>query len=592
MVKKLILLLFLIMMVFGFYFKFSAEIQPISNNNAGLFDFHDSTYFKSIEQHPEFYFKTSPSNSSIGIFKFQSDTGGLYPNINITNDSFPQNEPSVKISRKNPNRVVAAWRDFRTGINPPLRRIGYSYSSDGGLMWSGTQLLPSYDSIHPYESDPAVCVDTAGNFYISTISLDLNKIDGIVVVYKSTDGGVTFNYKVNTAPHPYGYFDDKDYITCDLVPGSPFKNNLYAVWAGYTGDVLVRSTDGGLTWSNRIPVIPPNIGGGTGLDPVVGLDGELYVTWVGSDTSNIVGIYIGKSTNGGLNFGLPIRISQTVNGGSSLHLPSIAVDISGGVRNGYIYTVWDNYYNNNYNGDLDIFFSYSSNRGASWSIPKRVNNDSINNGTNQYWPWISVNNSGNISIVFYDCRNSTGNLFTESYLARSNDGGQNFNNEKLSSQHIIVYYPNLDIRFGDYIGIDSWTNKIIPVWTDNRTGNNQEIYTATVIDSLIGIQPIVNNIPTHFNLFQNYPNPFNPGTKIKYEVPEVRSQKLDVRLTIYDILGREVKTLVNEKRGTGTYDVEFDGSNFASGVYFYKLTINDEQSVEIFSETKKMVLLK
>ena len=57
----------------------------------------------------------------------------VFDNIDISEDPYPQNEPSVKISRKDPNRVVAAWRDFRTGVNPALRRIGYSYSTDDGI---------------------------------------------------------------------------------------------------------------------------------------------------------------------------------------------------------------------------------------------------------------------------------------------------------------------------------------------------------------------------------------------------------------------------------------------------------------------------
>ena len=110
----------------------------------------------------------------------------------------------------------------------------------------------------------------------------------------------------------------------------------------------------------------------------------------------------------------------------------------------------------------------------------------------------------------------------------------------------------------------------------------------------IGIRQNSNNIPTQFKLYQNYPNPFNPKTKIRFSIPLIKGglRGLSVRLVIYDILGREVASLIlplwggQEGLKPGTYEVEFDGSNFASGIYFYKLIAGD------FIQTKKMVLLK
>jgi hypothetical protein len=91
-----------------------------------------------------------------------------------------------------------------------------------------------------------------------------------------------------------------------------------------------------------------------------------------------------------------------------------------------------------------------------------------------------------------------------------------------------------------------------------------------------------NLIPTEFVLYQNYPNPFNPNTKISWQFPVVSWQILK----IYDILGNEVATLVNEYRNAGNYVVEFDASNLSSGIYFYKLQTGT------FIQTKKMILLK
>ena len=98
----------------------------------------------------------------------------------------------------------------------------------------------------------------------------------------------------------------------------------------------------------------------------------------------------------------------------------------------------------------------------------------------------------------------------------------------------------------------------------------------------VGIKTIGNTVPDKFALYQNYPNPFNPSTNIKYQIA---NNKL-VILKIYDILGKEVETLVNENQKPGTYEVTFDGSKLSSGIYFYTLTAGE------YNETKKMVLIK
>jgi subtilisin-like proprotein convertase family protein len=95
-----------------------------------------------------------------------------------------------------------------------------------------------------------------------------------------------------------------------------------------------------------------------------------------------------------------------------------------------------------------------------------------------------------------------------------------------------------------------------------------------------GIQTV--EIPNHYILKQNYPNPFNPETSIKYGLPKGQL----VKLVVFDVLGREVVTLVNEFKPPGVYEANFDASNYASGIYFYKLETAD------FAETKKMILIK
>lgn len=133
-----------------------------------------------------------------------------------------------------------------------------------------------------------------------------------------------------------------------------------------------------------------------------------------------------------------------------------------------------------------------------------------------------------------------------------------------------------------FIG-DSGVGKISDIKSNNgnilinKTNNNK-------IRLLASAEKISNSVshPTVYSLMQNYPNPFNPTTMIKYSLPKVSG----VTLIIYDILGRKVTTLVNEQRQPGNYEVKWDASNVASGIYFYQLKTKD------YVDTKKMILLK
>jgi predicted acyl esterase len=101
----------------------------------------------------------------------------------------------------------------------------------------------------------------------------------------------------------------------------------------------------------------------------------------------------------------------------------------------------------------------------------------------------------------------------------------------------------------------------------------------------VGINPISSEVPSSIELFQNFPNPFNPSTNIKFSIPE-KYKGNNVKLTVYDIKGQEIKTLLNQNLNSGIYETRFDGSSLSSGVYFYTLSVKD------FKETKRLLLVK
>jgi len=145
---------------------------------------------------------------------------------------------------------------------------------------------------------------------------------------------------------------------------------------------------------------------------------------------------------------------------------------------------------------------------------------------------------------------------------------------------------------------DNWFRQTTPTTQDLHTilgltyteyismGNNGIILRTTDGGGPpAGVMPVNNGIPKNFSLNQNYPNPFNPSTEIEFAIPPEGANG-NVKLEVYDILGMEVSTIVNEQLRSGTYRVNFNATGLSSGVYFYKLETRG------FSESKKMILTK
>lgn len=118
---------------------------------------------------------------------------------------------------------------------------------------------------------------------------------------------------------------------------------------------------------------------------------------------------------------------------------------------------------------------------------------------------------------------------------------------------------------------------------DSTQSNNTNL--ITLVRSTIGIQVISTEVPERFALYNNYPNPFNPVTKIKFDIPSIIKDNI-VKVTVYDILGKEQAVLVNQNLKAGRYEADWDASAYPSGVYFYRITAGE------FTDTRKMILVK
>ena len=232
-----------------------------------------------------------------------------------------------------------------------------------------------------------------------------------------------------------------------------------------------------------------------------------------------------------------------------------------------------------------------------------ITSDTINNG-HKYYKF----SNGDILRIDSTTMNVykltlSGDCLFDSLLARKNDfiHGCGFLGVIGDSSFVLFAGLNRKVRTTQGIGYAKKLMSGIGLYyhggCELQQGFDQQlngcIINGVQYGQMLGINQISSEVPIEFSLLQNYPNPFNPATTIRFAIPpNVKSEMSNVKIIIYDALGREVQTLVDENLSPGTYEVEFDGSNFPSGVYYYKFEVSDPSTPLRVTETKKMVLLK
>ena len=276
-----------------------------------------------------------------------------------------------------------------------------------------------------------------------------------------------------------GKFHDKEWVALN-----PTNNNLYMTWTqfdAYDSDdpkdfshiVFSKSADGGMTWSN--PVQISNVPGdcrdndetAEGAVPAIGPNGEIYVSWARNDT-----IWFNCSFDDGKTWMAKETYLASQPVGWVIDIPGIyrcnglpvtVCDLSTASTNGTIYVNWADQRNGI--DDTDIWVAKSTDKGVTWSEPLKVNNDNSKN--HQFLTWMTVDHAtGYVYCVFYDRRNHTGNK-TDVYLAVSTNGGESFENYKISET---PFLPNPKIFFGDYTNISVHNGVIRPIWTRLHKG--------------------------------------------------------------------------------------------------------------------------
>jgi hypothetical protein len=498
---------------------------------------------------------------------------------NIVGDA--ANEPSIAIDPADPNNMVIGWRQFDT-ISSNFRQAGYAYSTDGGLNWTTGIIEQGI-----FRSDPVLGADNFSKLFYYSLSTSGSYT---CELFNSVNGGATWSGSVPA------YGGDKGWMTIDRT-ASPGEGNIYCFSRDNvaTTIVMTRSIDGGQSFQPLVNV-PGNPGRGT---LAVGVDGELYAAGLSFNNGQFA---FARSTNAPDSQATPVfEFSTQIDLGgqySSYGGPNpdgllgqtiVACDNSGQSGDSTVYVLSS--VDPPGADPLDVNFIRSTNRGLSWSSPVRINDDL---GTSA-WQWfgtMSVAPNGRIDVVWLDTRDDPGTYLSSLYYSFSEDNGQTWSqNERLSTAfNPHVGWPQQN-KMGDYFDMISDDEGVSLAWA-GTFNDEEDIYYSRISQMPVSINNGQDNnrILKTFSLYQNYPNPFNPSTKIIFTIPfviarETKQSQL-VTLKIYDVLGKEISTLVNEEKAPGNYVVDFVAANLPSGIYFYKLQAGS------FIETKKMILLK
>jgi hypothetical protein len=510
-------------------------------------------------------------------------------NVRIFPSSVTQTEPVVSVHPENPNILFASAVTLNT--NGGFTSEGVYITTNGGQSWFGSDTCRGA-LIQNHGRDPWVGISPSGRLIITHQS---PVYPGVFSHYSDDLGATWSNAYVITSQQT----DDKGTSSIDNTPTSPYYGRMYSTWANIATlpPILVSySTNGAQTWSAPAPINPSPPLTCIGGYVRTGADGKVYVCWAGRLIStpfneDFAGFAI--SSNGGASwrttqnafdmngiFGtLPAKSNIRVNG-----LPHLDIDKTTGPRRGWIYVVTTEKNLAPAGTDPDVVFHRSTDDGLTWSAGIRVNQYALNNGKTQYFPALSVDQSGGVNIIYYDDRNTSTDS-SEVVLARSMDGGTTWT-ERVISDHRFKPKPIIGGASnyqGDHISLLAVGTKLFAFWMDDFSGLYQ-VWLAIISLTSDVVDEDPSSHPLEFKLLQNYPNPFNPSTTIQFIIP-VRTYGC-TSLRIYDVLGREVTTLVNEVKQPGTYSVQYDASGLASGAYFYRLRSGD------FVSTRKLFLLK
>ncbi|MEO8210734.1 MAG: SBBP repeat-containing protein [bacterium] len=513
------------------------------------------------------------------------------------------NDEALNHTIDNAGNVYAAGKIIGTATGFDIYCV--KYNSSGYILWEKIYNGPGNGNDIAY----SITLDNSGNVYVAGESKGINTNNDFILIKYNTDGDEQWNRRYNGESN-----------SVDIPVKVVTDNSGYSIISGISWEMsslfdivtIKYNSDGVQQWIKRYN----NSGNVNEVadDLAVDASGNIYVSGssLGSGTLNDF-VIIKYNINGDelwVN-----RYNGPVNGNDNM--TSLTLDVAGNV----IVT------GTSVGAGTSLDFAtikYSPSGEEVWmkryttptvniEEPKAITNDADGN--------IYITGTTTGFSTSYDYMTVKYSAKGEEIWAKNYNGPSSFNFDEPGSVAVDnsgnVYVAGLSAGTGsmdDIVivkynssGVESWVNRynspanrddaarnitldalgniiVSGIITGAATGKD---FAVIKFSQLTSVKITSRENPSDYSLSQNYPNPFNPSTKIKFDITQNERHKTqEVRLIVYDALGREVAALVNERLSTGSYEIEFNATAFASGVYFYKLRAND------FSIVKRMTLLK
>lgn len=403
---------------------------------------------------------------------------------------FGQHEPGLAVSPVRPGVVVVAAKDYRVGN---VKKVWIYASRDGGQTWPTQLMMPGIPANIATYSDPVVTARDDGRMYVTVLGVGSGSEHGLWTTWSDDDGltwvpsvAITYN---DPAP---GGIDDKEWLTVDNDPASPYYHRLYCVWRAFSaadGLSMRYSSDDGSTWSARTLI---SFGDDEYNFPVVAPGGTVYDFYMNdwsARTPSVGTLMFVRSGDGGATWSAaqavaPIHQPQTPphpqDDWRFFSIVYAAADPNNADR---LWAAWTDDYGV-VDGPMDVVYVRTTDGGATWTAPERLSHDPTGTATDHITPVLFAQKLGGatrLHALWLDRRDDPSNVLFRAWHTYTDDGGLTWQPDQVVSD--AAFNLNLGLppgsgnAAGDYWGLGASGPWVYGAWTDTRNGE-QDIYTS------------------------------------------------------------------------------------------------------------------